>query len=77
MYKYEELNDAKDSRPFPFPTNSIHKLHNELTDAAGCLANDRFTQGKNCKESDQIRAMPLEVLLIREHTWEFGGSMGI
>ncbi len=46
MYKYEELNDAKDSRPFPFPTNSIHKLHNELTDAAGCLANDRFTQGK-------------------------------
>lgn len=46
MYKYEELNDAKDSLPLPFPTNSIHKRHNELTDTVGCLANDRFTQGK-------------------------------
>lgn len=43
MYKYEEFNDAKDSRPFPFPTHSTHKRRNWLTDAVGCLANDRFT----------------------------------
>lgn len=58
MYKYEELNDAKDSRPFPLLTHSTHKRHNELTDAVGYLVNDRFIQAKDRHKNELIWLVP-------------------
>ncbi len=66
MYKYEELNDQKKSRPFPLFLNSTHEHHNQLTDLVCCIANDRSPEGKTDKESDHISTMSLEMLVNRE-----------
>ena len=74
MYKYEELNDPKDRRPFPLPTNSTYKQRNQFKYAGGCLVNDRFPQGKDRQRKSSDKGLFLEALMNRGQTSVFGSN---